>query len=118
MKYKTLNTILYCKQWEDTVRFYKEVLKLEVCFSNAWFVEFCLNDGARLSVANEKSATIQSNQGKGITLGFEVEDIQSMLTAVRGFDIPASPIKELWGAQVFYIHDPEETRIEFWSPVR
>jgi catechol-2,3-dioxygenase len=117
MKYKTLNTILYCKQWEDTVQFYKEVLKLEVCFSNAWFVEFCLNDGARLSIANEKKATIKSSLGQGITLGFQVEDIQNMYAFIREFDIPASPIKTLWGAQVFYVHDPEGTRIEFWSPV-
>ena len=117
MKYKTLNTILYCSQWEDTVNFYKEVLKLEVCFSNTWFIEFCLNDGARLSVANEKNATIQNNRGQGITLGFQVDDIQSMYAFIKEFGIPASPIKELWGAHVFYIHDPEGTRIEFWSPV-
>jgi catechol-2,3-dioxygenase len=117
MKYKTLNTILYCKQWEDTVQFYKEVLKLEVCFSNAWFVEFCLNAGARLSVANENRATIQSNQGRGITLGFQVDDLQSMFVFIKELSIPVSPLKELWGAQVFYIHDPEGTRIEFWSPI-
>jgi catechol-2,3-dioxygenase len=115
MKYRTVNTILYCKRWEDTVQFYKEVLNLEVCFSNAWFVEFCLNDGARLSVANEKRATIKSNSGQGITIGLQVENIKSIYTYIKELGIPAVPIKELWGAKVFYIHDPEGTRIEFWS---
>lgn len=115
MKYKTLNTVLYCKRWEDTVQFYKDVVKLEVCFFNAWFVEFCLNDGARLSVANEISATIKANQGRGITLGFQVNDIKIMHESITEQGVPASPLKELWGAQVFYIHDPEGNRIEFWS---
>ncbi len=49
----TANTILYCAKWEETVAFYKDVLKLEIGFANDWFVEFNLNRCARLSVANE-----------------------------------------------------------------
>jgi catechol-2,3-dioxygenase len=117
MKYKTLNTILYCKKWEDTIKFYKEIIRLDVCFSNGWFVEFHLNDGAKLSIVNEQRTTIKSNQGEGITLGFQVDDIQNMFTFINQLNIHSSPIKELWGAWVFYIYDPEGTRIEFWSPV-
>lgn len=40
----TTNMILYCKEWEKTVGFYKEGLSLPVNFATNWFVEFCLNE--------------------------------------------------------------------------
>ena len=51
------------------------------------------------------------------TLGFQVDDIQSVYTYIKKLGFPAVPIKKLWGATVFYIHDPEGTKIEFWSQV-
>ena len=54
----TTNTIFYCKRWEATVRFYRDRLKLPVHFSADWFVEFELTTVSRLSIADEKRATI------------------------------------------------------------
>ncbi len=56
MKIKAANSILYCKNWSETVDFYKNDLKLPVISSTDWFVEFKLNESARLSVANEARA--------------------------------------------------------------
>jgi catechol 2,3-dioxygenase-like lactoylglutathione lyase family enzyme len=53
-KLKTANTILYCKEWEKTVRFYRDRLHLTVIFSTDWFVEFSLTEHSRLSIADEK----------------------------------------------------------------
>jgi hypothetical protein len=58
-----------------------------------------LNAGARLSVADEKKATIQSSSGQGITLGFQMEDIQSMLVFIKEQCIPVSPLKRALGCQ-------------------
>ena len=49
----TTNTILYCKEWEKTVGFYKDQLELPIIFSTDWFVEFRLNAMSRLSIANQ-----------------------------------------------------------------
>ncbi|MBA3037753.1 MAG: VOC family protein, partial [Desulfobacterium sp.] len=53
------NIILYCKEWEQTVRFYKDRLLLPVNFSTDWFVEFILTASSRLSIANEKRSSIK-----------------------------------------------------------
>ncbi len=40
--------ILYCRQWNNTVEFYRDLMKLPVSFSNNWFVEFLLTETSRL----------------------------------------------------------------------
>ena len=34
---------------------------------------------------------------------------------LEAHDVAATPITQRWGADVFYCHDPEGHRIEFWS---
>ena len=62
------NTILYCSKLEETVRFYRDKLKLPVSFSTDWFVEFSLNAMSQLSIVDEKRASIKTSHGKEITL--------------------------------------------------
>jgi len=40
----TTNMILYCKEWEKTVRFYRDQLHLPVNFSTDWFAEIWQGD--------------------------------------------------------------------------
>lgn len=115
MRIKTSNTILYCRKWKKTVAFYRDVLKLDVHFVNDWFVEFSMNSCARLSIANEESATIKSCSGQGITVCFQVDDIESMHTCLTDARVNPTPIKVIWGSSAFYVYDPEGNRIEFWS---
>ncbi|TKB24631.1 VOC family protein [Desulfopila sp. IMCC35006] len=115
MQIRTSNTILYCQKWTETVAFYRDVLKLDVHFANEWFVEFSINNCARLSIANEENATIKSCNGKGITVSFQVDDNQSMHNYLMESGVSPTPTKVLWGSTVFYIYDPEGNRIEIWS---
>jgi len=113
---QTTNTILYSKNWRHTVIFYRDYFMLPVLFSNEWFFEFELTETSRLSIANEKKATIKSSKGAGITLTFQVEDVH----AARQFFLdkgltPGSIKAHAWGARVFYLWDPEGNRIEVWS---
>ncbi|MCE9646002.1 MAG: VOC family protein [Chloroflexi bacterium] len=115
MKIKAANTILYCKKWRETVDFYRDGLKLLVISSNEWFVEFKLNESARLSVADEARTSVKSGDGKGITISLQVQDLQALHSELieTGFD--PGPVKEVWGSQAFYLHDPEGNRLEFWA---
>lgn len=70
------NTILYCHHWMETVRFYKENMCLPAALENDWFVEFQLTDSSFLSIANSAHATITDVQGQGVTLTWEVEDLE------------------------------------------
>lgn len=115
MKIKSTNTILYCRNWEQTVEFYRTGLKLPVLSSNEWFVEFKLNETSRVSVADEARTSIESSGGKGITVSLQVADIEQTQMELIEAGITSTPIKEVWGSKVIYVHDPEGNRLEFWS---
>jgi uncharacterized glyoxalase superfamily protein PhnB len=114
---KRVNTILYCGKWQETVRFYRQDLGLPVVFSTYWFVEFELGAGTLLSIADETRATIPSARGAGITLTFQVENVDVTWLMLRDIGLVSEPVKDHpWGARVFYLFDPEGHRLEFWSP--
>ena len=110
------NTILYCKEWEKTVGFYRDQLGLPIIFSTDFFVEFRLNAMSRLSIANEKRSSIKSCGGMGITITLEVDDIEAVRGYVEKVGLKPTELKKHpWDARVFYIFDPEGHRIEIWQ---
>ena len=113
---KTFNTILYCKNWSATVAFYRDILELSITFGSDWFIEFQVTETARLSVADEQRASIKSSAGRGLTLTFQVEDADKSWQHLQDKGVSLGPVKtHPWGARVFYFHDPEGQRLEFWS---
>lgn len=117
MKIKVVNTILYCKNWSETVAFYREDLRLKVSFVNDWFVEFKLNEMACLSVVDETRATIRHANGEGMMISLKVDEIESVYREMEALQLNPTPISEVWGSPVFSVFDPEGVRIEFWSQV-
>lgn len=111
------NTILYCRRWEATVAFYRDIFKFPLSYQRDWFVEFQVTGESFLSIANEKRATVQSVKGQGITLSWQVGDIENVHRACLEQDVEVSDIKKKWGAFVFYLHDPEGHRIELWQAI-
>ncbi|MBN2332989.1 MAG: VOC family protein [Deltaproteobacteria bacterium] len=117
MAIKTVNTILYCRKWQETVAFYQTQLGLKVTTSRPWFVEFELNEASRLSIADEKMTSIDSSDGKGITITLEVDDIEAAYSYLHEAGLKPTPTRDHpWGAKVVHLYDPEGNRIEFWSP--
>jgi predicted enzyme related to lactoylglutathione lyase len=113
---KTTNTILYCREWDKTIRFYRDQLQLSVTFATDWFVEFGLNAVARLSIADEKRSTVKSCGGRGVTLALEVDDIAALREyALKNGLQPTAIRKHPWGAWVFHLFDPEGHRLEIWQ---
>ena len=112
---KRINTILYCRNWDETVKFYRDVLKFPVHYEAKWLVEFQLIESTFLSIANAAFTTIQSAKGSGITLSIQVENVDITYRRLCGIGIKTGPIKAIWGARAFYIFDPEGHRIELWS---
>ena len=115
---KRANTILYCRHWKETVGFYRERLGLDIAFQCDWLVEFQLTPTTFLSVAGQSRTTLASAAGKGITLSFKIDDLPS---AHRDFTVhglaPTAIRSQVMDAEVFYLFDPEGTRIEFWCPL-
>jgi catechol 2,3-dioxygenase-like lactoylglutathione lyase family enzyme len=113
---KSMNTILYCRRWQETVDFYRHKLQFPVTFESDWFVEFGLTPTSHLSVADERRATIKSSSGAGLTLTFQVADADQAWQELQGRGLNLGPLKDhAWGARVFYFFDPEGHRLEIWS---
>lgn len=112
----TVNTILYCRQWVEMIRFYRDRLQLPVTFASEWFMEFRLTEAARLSIADERRTTVKSAAGQGLTLTLQVAAIepvhrQMQLAGLKPTDIRRHP----WQARVFHIFDPDGNRLEVWQ---
>jgi catechol 2,3-dioxygenase-like lactoylglutathione lyase family enzyme len=112
---KRSNTILYCRNWEVTVKFYRDVLNFVINHESEWFVEFQLVGDSYLSIANAAYASIKSADGNGITLSWQVEDVEKIHRRLNQFGIKTSRIKRVWGSRAFYLFDPEGHRLELWS---
>ena len=116
MEIQRANIILYCSKWDETVDFYQNKLKLPVCVSLVWFIEFKINEMTCLSIADEKKTIMKSSRGKGHVITLKVEEIQKIYLELKNTGLNPSEIREhSWGAQVINIFDPEGNRIEFWS---
>lgn len=117
MKIIAANTILYCRHWEQTRHFYRDVLQLDISFQkDDWFIEFSVNGSAHLSIADSARCTIAAGAGVGITLSFFVEDLREVHSLFGQHGISRTEIRaQGWRAPYFYVHDPEGTRIEFWT---
>jgi catechol 2,3-dioxygenase-like lactoylglutathione lyase family enzyme len=117
MKILAANTIIYCKNWQDSVHFYRDVLGLAISFQkDDWFIEFVVNGAAHLSIADAARCTIPPGSGVGLTLSFFVQDLRGTEAIFKEHNIATTPIKaQGWRAPYFYVNDPEGTRIEFWT---
>lgn len=117
MKILAANTIIYCRHWPESVRFYKDVLQLAISFrKDDWFIEFSVNGAAHLSIADAARCTIAPGAGVGLTLSFFVQDLPGAQAVFQQHGIATTAIKaQGWRAPYFYVNDPEGTRIEFWT---
>ncbi len=109
------NTILYCRNWNEMIVFYRDVLQLSISYQNDWFIEFQIDENTYLSVADEQRASIKSASGNGITLSWQVPGIREAHDKLRSCEIAVSELKQKWGALVCYFKDPEGNRIELWE---
>lgn len=119
MQILSANTILYCRNWRDSLRFYRDVLQLAVSYARGdWFVELRVSEGAHLSLADAARCTIVPGEGKGLTLSFQVADLVGTHATLREAGYAPGPLSERhsWRAPYFFIHDPEGNRVEFWTP--
>lgn len=113
---RVINTILYCHRWQETVTFYRDILGFPITFENGWFVEFKVNDCARLSIANEQRATIKSAGGQGLTLAFQVDQADKTWQFLLAKGMHVGKIADHpWGGRSFFLFDPEGNRLEMWS---
>lgn len=109
------NTILYCRAWDRTVRFYRDDLALPVMHESEWFVEFRVAGTSFLSVADSARATIDDVEGQGVTLSWQVADLAATRERLLDRGLDPSDVRDVWNARACYLFDPEGHRIELWA---
>lgn len=114
MEVTRTNTILYCVAWEETVAFYRERVGLDVSYESDWFVEFELGSSF-LSIADAARATVGESRGDGITLSWEVPDVDTARQELEASSVAVSPVKRRWGTFVVDFWDPAGHRVEMWQ---
>lgn len=96
--------------------FYRDKLGLSCHHETDWFVEFDWGAGSYVSIADEQRSRIKSAKGEGITLTMKVEDIHLAHRRLSERGADPEPVRlHGWGAEVFYLYDPEGHRLEIWS---
>jgi catechol 2,3-dioxygenase-like lactoylglutathione lyase family enzyme len=111
----TSNTILYCRNWDATVAFYRDVLGIRGNELAEWLVEFRLTPGAAISIADERRTSIQSGGGAGLTVSIGVEEVEAAREEIIARGGTPEPLRSIWGSRAFFIRDPEGNRLEFWG---
>ncbi|MDR0780932.1 MAG: VOC family protein [Pseudomonadales bacterium] len=111
------STILYCAHYQDSLRFYHELLELPVSFKkDDWFIELRISGFAHLSLADAARCTIAPSGGAGLTLSWCVAALEPLHHKLASAGVRITSITSGgWRLPYFYAYDPEGTRIEFWS---
>lgn len=109
------NIIFYCHEWPEVVAFYRNTLGLETTMETDWFVEFVLQPGAHVSIADASRASVAAGDGSGVTLSLLVNDAESARSRLIAHQVEVTPLRMTWGSPAFFVSDPAGNRIEFWS---
>jgi len=113
----SMNAILYCRRWRETVAFYRDTLDLPVSFESDWMVEFQVSESGCLSIADERRSRVRSAAGAGLTVTLRVQDADAAHAQLGAAGLELGPVRtHAWGARLFRFYDPEGHRLEVWSP--
>lgn len=101
---------------EDSVRFYREMLGLEVIYGgpNAEFTSLRIPD-AEFPLINLQQGRPTADWGRII---FHVSDVDAFCANLKqeGFE-PESPRDAPWGERYFHMHDPDGYELSFARPL-
>jgi catechol-2,3-dioxygenase len=112
----SMNVILYCDKWGETVSFYRDTIGFPIKMATDWLMEFEVGPNACLSVADAKRTSIPSAGGAGITVTFKVTNLRSVWQELAHKNVRVDPIRDnRLGGHAFFLRDPEGNRLEFWS---
>lgn len=105
------------KDMEKSLGFYRDVLALGVQrrFTTPEGLEIVfLSDGAMSEVELIHNPHIPAYDGRGITLGFEVDSIENEMERFKelGIEIIKGPIEVAGGTRFFYVLDPDGLEIQ------
>lgn len=126
MKLAMKYIILYVRNVEETMHFYRDILQLPVKMQVDTYVEFdtgmtTLSFNTRESVRQDIGLDVAENLMASSTfeIGFVVEDVVATIEHLRQQQvvIVKEPVVKPWGQTVAYITDPDGHFIEICSAI-
>jgi len=111
---KLFANCLLVKNFDKSLKFYRDVLGLKVNSQDGKFADFKL-EGTSLAIFQKSDATSMFpkkyiGNGGGIVLAFQVGNVEKTCKRLesKGVEIFEGPKKTEWGQVVAYFTDPDE----------
>jgi catechol 2,3-dioxygenase-like lactoylglutathione lyase family enzyme len=108
---------LKVKNMPRSVRFYNEILRLEIIYGgpNASFTSL-RTPGARDAILNLEQGTFTDGWGRII---FHVTDVDELWGYLKTKELnPSPPRNGAWGERYFHLRDPDGHELSFAKPLR
>jgi lactoylglutathione lyase len=111
-------TTLMVKNMEDSLKFYQEIIGLNIDrrFNAGPEMEIAfLGDGeTKVELICNKNVN-DVNLGKDISIGFEVKSVDEMMNFVKekGIDIHSGPFQPNPHVKYFFVEDPNGLKVQF-----
>ena len=126
MKLAMKYVILYVNDFEQSMRFYRDILRLPIKMEAGTYVEF--DTGATtLSINTRESVnelldlglTTDVPAASSFEVGFVVDDVSAVIEELRSQQVPVirEPMTKPWGQTVAYVADPDGHFIEICTAV-
>ncbi|CAG9614517.1 hypothetical protein BACCIP111899_03750 [Bacillus rhizoplanae] len=124
MKLQMKYIILYVQQYEECIRFYRDILQLPIKGEHGTYVEF--DTGSTILAINSRDE-VQELTGLSIPkalsesstfeIGFVVDDVTETIHNFKkhGVTVLVEPVTKPWGQTVSYVSDPDGNYIEICS---
>jgi len=118
--------ILYVRDLEQTMHFYRDILQLPVKMQVDTYVEFdtgmtTLSFNTRQSIRQDIGLDVAEDLAVSSTfeIGFVVDDVMATIEQLRQQEvvIVKEPVVKPWGQTVAYIADPDGHFIEICSAI-
>lgn len=111
---KLFANCLLVKDFDKSLRFYRDTLGLKVNSQDGKFADFKLG-GTSLAIFQKSEATAMfpkkyMGNGGGVVLAFQVNDVKKTCDGLKakGVKIFEGPKKTDWGQTVAYFNDPDD----------
>jgi lactoylglutathione lyase len=110
--YRSINVTIMVADMDDAVRFYTESLGLELAFRGG--DHWAMITGPGLTIAlhpkGEHGSAAQPDRGPGVSIGFEVEDLDAVRARLEANGISFENASDEF-VKLAYFHDPDGTTL-------
>ncbi|MBB3037164.1 VOC family protein [Hoyosella altamirensis] len=110
--------IWYVDSLSESVRFYRDIIGLEVRIEGDGYVEFAM-ENVKLSLFERSKLAELIGQRAGTApcgeLGFRVSDVDATAESLRALGVTplTGPVDRPWGERTLHIADPDGNIVEF-----